>query len=444
MKKVITMTISVMLVAVLIAACGPAGGGGGAPAADAPAAADDAPAAADAPAPDTEQEPIVLRWSFWVHAEDIGTWQDGMDAFTAMHPHVTFEIEGAAWGMYWDRLQTQVLAGTQPDVMGMVTMQSQHYMLSGALLNLQPFIDNDPDFDLYDFWPANMYAYKLNGDIHALPYDLSQDVMLLNLDLFDQAGVPHPPATGWTFDEFREASLALRDAGIHASGWQPGGHGFFNVALSTGNDIITEDGTRLLLDAPEVIDAVQRLADLLLVDEAAVPAAQVGELGMFEAGLVAMRLVNPEWVMVMRQRMPDANLDVVPLPTFGPARSIAQSLVGGAFAGGSNTNYPDIVWEFLKVYTSAEILRETVADTHRGIPGRMSIKDYMIDSQWAVPNSSLFFESIPYARWISFNNDHQIHTIMGQYLENVFLGELTAEEALTAFVEEANQILAGN
>jgi ABC-type glycerol-3-phosphate transport system substrate-binding protein len=150
--------------------------------------------------------------------------------------------------------------------------------------------------------------------------------------------------------------------------------------------------------------------------------------------------VNPEWVMVRRQRMPDTNLDGYYMPNFGIHN--AQSLIGGSFAIGANTKYPEVCWDFLRDYTSAEVLKITVADSHRGIPGRISIKDDMVKSINAVAHSSRFFDSIPDAKWITYNNYVPITTILGQYTESIYLGEAKAADALREFCVEAKEMIA--
>ena len=106
---------------------------------------------------------------------------------------------------------------------------------------------------------------------------------------------------------------------------------------------------------------------------------------------------------------------------------------GGSFAISSKTQYPELCWEFLSYYCSAENLEGLVAQNFRGIPGVSDAVPTMLASERGVEHASLFTEplaSLDTSAWITFENRTEIDTEMARYLEAVYVGDMTAEEAL--------------
>lgn len=87
----------------------------------------------------------------------------------------------------------------------------------GKTRDLGPFIEQDPSFDLADFYPAMLDFYTDEGSVWAIPSGVDLVAMFYNKDLFDQYDVPYPEV-GWTWDDFLSKAQALRDpdAGVYA------------------------------------------------------------------------------------------------------------------------------------------------------------------------------------------------------------------------------------
>jgi len=387
----------------------------------------------------------TLRLSFWFHAEDLPYWQKGIDRFKASHPEVDIQIESTPFGDYWQKLQTQVAAGTVPDIIGMVSMYAPQYIKQGVLMNLSPYIKQE-NFDIKDFWPQIMRSYKdKKGNIYAFPYDLSTMAILGNVDMFSQVGFKFPPSK-WTWDDFLNAAKKLTKKDSSGKiiqwgiGWFPYEWVLDYILLPNGASMFNKEVTKCLLDTPAAIESLQKWADLYLKYGVAIsPTDASGNVPFFESGKIAMVGANPEWVMVRRIRMPNIKLDVAPFPyTRNP---LIGALHGGSFSISATTKYPQLAWEFLKEFTSASTLKESVAMAFRGIPGRQSLVGDFLESPNGVPNAKLFLDLIKVSRVYPLTNYDQTMTVLKNNLDKIYLGKALASQVCPEMAKEIDKLL---
>lgn len=79
---------------------------------------------------------------------------------------------------------------------------------AAAVLNLEPFFDNDPTITKEDFYPVILDQFSYQGQVYGLPADVTMTVIEYNKNLFDAAGLAYPTAD-WTTEDFLAAAVAL-------------------------------------------------------------------------------------------------------------------------------------------------------------------------------------------------------------------------------------------
>jgi ABC-type glycerol-3-phosphate transport system substrate-binding protein len=127
----------------------------------------------------------------------------------------------------WDQLVKDFLA--ENPAIGNVDIQTQFYqqedldkldcyyqpynmvadMKLEDYLNLDPFMDADPNFDRGDFMGSVLNQVQRDNHTWAYPIVIQPSVMWYNTDLFTKAGVPSPEQ-GWSINDFRDALQSLR------------------------------------------------------------------------------------------------------------------------------------------------------------------------------------------------------------------------------------------
>ncbi len=192
----------ILVISMLVAACG-----GAEPAAEpaaAPAAEEAAPAveateapAAEVAAPAASGDRTPVRWFVGLGAgSDSGTFDTQtafVDRFNASQDGIELVLEIVDNAQAQNTLATQIAAGNAPCIAGPVGIAGRD-SFKGAWLDVQPLIDAE-SYDLSDFDPALVEFYQVpdEGQL-GLPFAIYPSFMIYNADLFDEAGLPYPPA----------------------------------------------------------------------------------------------------------------------------------------------------------------------------------------------------------------------------------------------------------
>src|SRR5215207_6232102 len=140
-------------------------------------------------------EEIKITYGFWDDAQRAAVEQQ-IAAFKELHPNITVEPQVVPWDDYWTKLQTGVAGGSTYDVFWMNARNLPVYASQGALVPIQPLIDDESiDADAYP--EALRRIYTFDGTVYGIPRDFDTIALFYNKDLFDKAGVEYPTGD-WT------------------------------------------------------------------------------------------------------------------------------------------------------------------------------------------------------------------------------------------------------
>ena len=332
-----------------------------------PAEQSDAGAAQDtAEADDTEMdEKITITFSLWGDPAEQETTQEALDVYNEQQDKVYVKALQIGRDEYNEKLQTMATAGDMPDC-GMVAEDTVIGWARDGLLS---------DVDIYagqDNLPLDYLAFKNEGKTVA--YSSANEVLALwyNKQMFDDAGLPYPPATldeAWSWDEFIEVAKKLT---IDGNGKHPGDVGFDknNIvqygayvnqytwqlevwALSNGGSFFSPDGKSIVFD-DAAIEGMQKVFDLHLVENVAPlndGTQDNGFTSSLGAGNVAM-CTEGQWATGFRGAgFDDIDYGVGVLPYMKVKADIATGGPTGVFA---TTQYPEEAADFLRWYNSEE------------------------------------------------------------------------------------------
>jgi multiple sugar transport system substrate-binding protein len=229
------------------------------------------------------------------------------------------------------------------------------------ILNLQPFIDADPDFNINDFYPQFLEAFRREGDLWGLPLEGDLQLLLYNKDLFDEAGVEYPQA-GWTLEDFLEKAIALTNGQGENKvyGYVPFGDPGVDLLLIFGElEVVLVDAEaqppRPQLDNPAVVSALRWYTDLAL-KYGVMPIFKSGEFredtkqilfeqfGLISAGRAAMWIGHPKTYF---ERLLPPRIGAAPLPL--GQRKIGMREIGVlGFVISTKAAHPQACWEWIK------------------------------------------------------------------------------------------------
>ena len=219
--------------------------------------------------------------------------QEVAAAYEAENPDVDIQIEVVPWNTLLQRLTTDIAGGTAPDL----SIIGTRWLLDFAAQDVAEPLDEylTPEFRS-TFIDTFMQPSVIDGQIMGLPVAASARAMMVNKDLFEQAGAEVPT----TWDELYEAAEKISEIdgafGIGMQGKEIETDAYFYYALWTfGGDIFEEDGTSGL-DSPEAIEAAtfyKRMIDEGLTQPSPTNYNREEVFNLFKQGNVGMIFTFP-------------------------------------------------------------------------------------------------------------------------------------------------------
>jgi len=139
---------------------------------------------------------VEIRWFVGIgvgsDAPAIPAQEQIVEEFNASQDEIELVLDVVDSGAAADILNTQIATGDAPDIVGPMGIKAQANF-PGAWLDLTPYVEKN-DYDLSDFDPALVDFYHVEGEGQiGLPFAVYPSFMYVNLDLFDEAGLPYPP-----------------------------------------------------------------------------------------------------------------------------------------------------------------------------------------------------------------------------------------------------------
>ena len=424
--------VVVVIVGLLLTACG----GGATPAATQPAAASD-------------NTPVTISMMMWGDPAELDVWNQIVADFHQANPNITVKVDVSDWDSYWTKLKTLLSAGTPPDVFAMDAPLYLDYQTRGVLLNLQPYLDKNPDL-LNGVYPQTLEAYKTADGMYGLPRDFQTIALFYNKDMFDAAGVAYPTAD-WTYDDLRDAAKKLTKIdsdgkvtqfGIYSDLWDM--ELIWSEAIwAYGGDVINADHTKTLIAEPKALEAWQLFHDMMFVDKSWPNTNTASEYGddPFLAGVAAMTTIG-HWAV---PGYSEANFkwDVAPMPK-GPAGQ-ATSVNSAGFVIAKDSKNPDAAFEFLK-YVLSEPAQTRLAELGFACPVLKSVAESDAFLKQSTPiDHKVFLDSLAFAHMKPvFKGYDEWSSAIGDGMADIWTGDAELVPTLNEAVKAADEVLANN
>lgn len=382
----------------------------------------------------------VVTWNIPYFQDGFNAW---VDEFKKLHPDFNVEridMKGTELPTWY---QTQVVAGTPPDVVNIQGGLWLEYASQGGLLDMTPLLQRDQEYAnrlIPEF--TNNWIY--DGKNYGMPLYITKTLLFLNKNMMKEAGIDKNPET---FDEMM--AMAEKMTGPGKSGFMTLNFDWLYWPLfkSNGIDLATPDLKKAAFNTPEAVALVEKLAALTAkgaVDKISWTGRWVEPNGAFAAGTVGMLHAHAPaylWFKSKGEWVNEDSVASIPLPG-GWATPNSHSLVISA-----GTKHPEEAWDFVKIATSGSGAKMMGEGTNN-LTGDKAVNEELMKYFEAnvpavVPALKTELENLDKltGNW-PLAKDAAIKEAFYPELQAALLGQKTAKEALDAAEAKVNRILA--
>lgn len=370
--------------------------------------------------------------------------QQVADKYKETHPDFELETQVSTWSEYWTKLEASATGGSATDIMLMNVLHVEEYAEAGILKDLTEVGDK---LDLEANFPAALYeGYTIDGKVYAIPKDFDTNGIFYNKELFDKAGLDYP-TDDWTMEDFWAACEALAAADLGegcfptAVNYNAGQTNFNATIFANGGSVYNEDYTATCYSDPKTIEGITIWSDL--VKEGYSPTLEqmtdTNPDAMFSAGKLAMYLAGDYMLAEFESNENIAGkFDIAQRPSFnGKKTDIINGLGYAVFEGSKNA---EAALEFVE-YLGGKEAMDIQANYGEVISARNESQNIFIESRPEL-NLEAFIANLdethvlPHCRATS-----EIGAVTGPYMQKVWAGEMTMEEAGKKIDEETKPIL---
>lgn len=302
-----------------------------------------------------------------IHPGD-NTLKSLVEQFQREHPDIAINI---SYSFTWkpagpDQDYLTLVTNKYDCFTGQLLQASEKYNL---LYSLNPLLATEDVSLTNDFYPGQLEAYTINGELYGLPTSFQPMLLFYNADILDQRNV-QPPTIDWTFDDF----LKLITATTSGSGTDHiyGTSGTVRLIAEGLNPIWEElltDPSSVLFNSSDAISSASYLANL--VDDGIVyPNNDMEKIAwLIASGHVAfwsgfadeLDFTNTD------SKLPHLNTGFVSLPNLPSHKWFGESRALGQYIS-SKTKNPQACWAWIKFLSDQP-------NIFPGVPARQSVAE---------------------------------------------------------------------
>ncbi len=327
--------------------------------------------------------------------------------------------------------QTQLAAGTPPDVINTQGALWLEYAAGGALMDITPLLAQEAAVKSR-FNAEYLANWTYEGRNFMLPFYITKTLLFWNKPLFERAGLSGAPQN---FDQI------LEFAGKVGQGEQTGfltlnfDWLYWPLFAMNGIDLLSPDLRQPAFNTPKTIDVVERLArasDTGAINKISWTGRWVEPNGAFAAGNVGMLHAHSPAYFFVKGQGSWINPNSLGVGQAPGGFSTPNSHGLGISKGSRN---PELAWAFLKHITANEQARQ-LATQRRILTGNTEVDQGLLASLrnedpqvFAVLSTQLQDTDKMVGKW-PLANDARVKDAFWSELQSALLGRKPARQAM--------------
>jgi multiple sugar transport system substrate-binding protein len=381
----------------------------------------------------------TISFMGWGSPQEVAVFQAMITQFEAKYPGTKVDYVNVPSSDFNTKLQTMIGARQIPDVFYLQPENVMPWADNGILYDMTNFVAANNIFTESNIWAKALDMYRYDGTrpgvgkIYGLPKDIGPFALAYNKNLFRAAGIPDP-ARAWTWDEFIENAKKLTRGEGNNRVYGSAPYSVESAVWSNGADWLDESKTRVTVDSPAFIEAIQWVADLILVHKVVPSNEEEGSLGSFQRwmeGKIGMMGIGP-WSQGQFWEECDFEWDLMPWPVSPRTGQNAIWYGGMGFAVSATSSKIDSACNLAAFLAFNEDAQRTNYQMGQAIPNLkdMTFNEYMTMAK-APQNKQEFINIIEtYGRRATqtYTYNSEWFTEFNANIAGVWLGEKTARD----------------
>jgi len=391
------------------------------------------------PAAHAQKKISVLTWNIPYFTDGFNKW---VAEFNKKYPDIQIERldkKGTEWSTFY---QTQVVAGTAPDIIDIQGGLWLEYASKGGLVDLTPYLKKDAEYTK-QFYPEILRGWVYEGKQYGVPFYISKTLLFYNKNMFKEAGIKDPPKNFQEILDYARKMTKGEKSGFMTLNfdWL-----YWPIFAMNGVQLLTPDLKKAAFNTPEAVKLVDTLGKATqdgVINKISWTGRWVEPNDAFAAGTVGMFHAHAPAFLWFKSKAPWVTEETVG----------ATHLPGGWSTPNSHSiliskscKYPDAAWDFIKIATTGEgayLLGVGTNNLTGNIPANRRLLEYFAKTlPVAVPVLKTQLEHLDKlcGNW-PVAKDAEIKEAFYPELQNALLGRKSAKDALKEAENKVNRVL---
>ncbi len=361
--------------------------------------------------------------------------------FEKTHPNVKTVYEPVSGQSFFEKLQTQMASGTEPDIFFMRDFELPIFVEKKALLPLNDFINSDKTFNLKEFHKILIDSYSVNKVIYGLPGSFTTGVIFYNKNLLASQGLKREDIDNMDWKKLLKIALKLtkmKNNIVGQFGIVLEYYDWITFILQNNGAIFSPDKKRCIINSKSSVKAIKYLKSLFLKYHVMPNTTDLQQSSAYQLFMLnrAAMFTGGRWYTTTFNTIKTFNWGIAP---FFYNKRRATRLDSHAWVISKRTKHKKIAWEFLKFLTS-KTANWKMVEVGDSVPiHKSNIKKFLALN----PENKVFIESLKYAYTVDkvmspYINWREQQVIFNQEFGKFILNKTSAEETLKNIEERVN------
>lgn len=404
---------------------------------------DDTPAAGG-DSTTVDDKPATGTLEIWTQGADGAELPQMFEKFKADNPDVDINMTQIPEAEFASKMTAAITAGTVPDLIYSFTETQSSLIATGGFDPVPDgLVDKDDFFEV--IWDNSVYDDVAYG----VPWYAYSDMVIYRTDLAEAAGAEAPK----DWDGLRTFGEKLKDSGVeyplalYAAYDSYTARQLLTFAAQNGGSFISDDLSEWTINSPENVEALEYWSGLIK-DGLASPdgPAFLDTVSWSTTGKNAAIIDGGPWFVgwfddANGEGWADEHLSLSTMPV-GPDGDAATTVGGGSWFVPTDSENKDAAWKFARFMSEPESQVEWFK-IFKNMPAVKSAWEdpALADDRLLATVEAGLETGITLPKVSTWS---QVGTVIGEQMEKVVRGGLSAQDALEAAQQQAESIGMGN